>query len=68
MKTLLTAIILLLLSSPISGAEFRPDPVRAFIESQPGIAIDMTGLWNEQKVNHQLKPKNFKPGATREWR
>ena len=31
------------------------------------IAIDMTGIWDENKSNNQLKRKGFKPGSTRKW-
>jgi len=64
MKALLI-LALILIPASISCADFRPDPVREFIESQPGIAIDMTATRSQFKTNYELKRKNFKPGSRR---
>jgi len=64
MKYLLI-LALILIPAAISCGEFRPDPVREFIESQPGIAIDLTATRSQYKVNWDLKRKNFKPGSRR---
>jgi len=63
MKALL---ILALIPTAISCADFRPDPVREFVLSQPGIAIDLTGYRTKYKVNQELKKKNFQAGSRRE--
>jgi len=64
MKTLLI-LALILIPASISCGEFQRDPVREFILSQPGIAIDMTGYRTKYKVNQELKRKNFKAGSRR---
>ena len=64
MKTLII-LAMLLIPSAISCAEFRPDPVLEFIESQPKISIDMTGYRSKFKTNYELKRKNFPKGTRR---
>jgi len=64
MKYLLI-LALILIPTAISCADFRPDPVREFVLSQPGIAIDMTATRSQYKDNWDLKRKNFKPGSRR---
>jgi len=64
MKALLI-LALILIPASISCADFRPDPVREFVLSQPGIAIDMTATRSQFKTNYELKRKNFKPGSRR---
>ena len=64
MKTLII-LALILIPASISCGEFQRDPVREFILSQPGIAIDLTATRSQYKVNWDLKRKNFKPGSRR---
>jgi len=64
MKSLLILAPILIPAS-ISCADFRPDPVREFVLSQPGIAIDLTGYRTKYKVNQELKRKNFQAGSRR---
>ena len=64
MKSLLI-LALILIPASISCGEFQRDPVREFILSQPGIAIDMTATRSQYKVNWELKRKNFKAGSRR---
>jgi len=62
MKLALMAAVILI-PTMLSCGEIPRNTVKEFIESQPGIAIDMTGFRTKYKVNQELKRKNFKPGS-----
>jgi hypothetical protein len=65
-EVILAALLIFLFTGLISCGDIPDDPVKAHIEKH-GSGIDMTGIWNDQKSNKQLKKKNFKPGSTRRW-
>ena len=60
---LTTLLLIILIPAMLHPSEFNP-----VISWNAGIAIDMTGIWDQNKANNQLKEKNFNPGSTREWR
>jgi len=42
MKSIIMIVLSLLTPASITCAEFRPDPVKAFVASQPDIAVDLS--------------------------
>jgi len=57
-------LIVLLMASELGCGKFKPCPVYEHIEKY-GRGIDMTGIWDDQRTNNQLRKKNFIPRIRR---